>query len=193
MKITLQNSRLPFTGNLIEMLNLSAGVERFKIQSAPFVGEILFDGSKRIEMTREIGGEEFEKKTGIFFAFVWSDDGRLVRIHVGSKWTGPMLSWEGSNGKWFACFSNGNHGNNFASGGTWSGVASLNDTHRTTTEQERAAGAGILSGETNPARGFPTMESAVAYRFGSTRNQTRKFTESDALAAHVMKTLSEIT
>lgn len=187
--LTLATAKAPFSGSLMELLNLIAGTERFRLQSAPFLGEILTDGGKRIDVKTPVDGEKLETETGIGMGFQWeAETGRLIRIFCGSKWTGPLVSWEASSGKWFACFGNGNHGKNISSGGNWSGVANVNDSMRPATEEERAAGRGALV-RTGVADGMATLSEALEYRFGPTRNRDRKFTESTELVEHVKTVL----
>lgn len=47
------------------------------------------------------------------------DDGRVAWVWLGHKLLGPCYQ-SGSDGKWCNCYSHGNFGKNYASGGNWS-------------------------------------------------------------------------
>lgn len=42
-----------------------------------------------------------------------------IRIFIGTKYTGIILQYNHSDASWFACFSHGNFGKKYASGGNW--------------------------------------------------------------------------
>lgn len=46
-------------------------------------------------------------------------NGVPIRIYIGSEYTGIILQYEHSSRTWYPCFSHGNYGNNYCSGGTW--------------------------------------------------------------------------
>lgn len=48
-----------------------------------------------------------------------ADDGRVLWVWLGHKIAGPCYQ-RGTDGKWCNCYSHGNFGNNYSSGGNWS-------------------------------------------------------------------------
>lgn len=54
----------------------------------------------------------------IFAAYEWSE-GKLIRLYLGSKASGPMLQYTDQG--WTNCYSRGDFGRKYAHGGHWSG------------------------------------------------------------------------
>lgn len=206
MKITLQNANSPFVGSVIDICNLVAGVERFRIQVVPLLGRILWDGDKQVEVERPFDGGKLFLETGISVELHWFEAGRggeqaeypkhLGKIFIGSKWTGPLFMIDVERGKTFALFGRGNHGKSYASGGTWSYTCTLMDTSRETTPEEREAGKGLQTREGTPADGFDTLSAALVYRFCrdslEKNGKDRLFGESLELHEHIRTVLSDL-
>jgi hypothetical protein len=83
-----------------------------KTETYPLVGKIYYlpDGGRAVE--HEPTHKHLE------FAYEWDSEGHLLRIYVGSKYHGPILSWY--DGQWTNLYSHGNFGHNYACGGNWS-------------------------------------------------------------------------
>lgn len=188
MKITLANASQPFTGSIIEICNLVAGRERFRIQQVPLLGSILWDENKQVEIEKPFDGEKLEKETGVAIELHWFESSditkdnypkRLGKIYIGCKWTGPLF-WIEIDGdkKVHVCWSRGNFGSKFASGGNWSDLCFTED------------------GQAYRQPDFDTLAEALNYRFNRNNqrrsSQTRLFTESVELRDHVETVLKSL-
>ncbi len=210
MKITIKNANSPFAGSVIEICNLVAGCERFRLVEYPLLGKYLWDGEKTIEVEKPFDGEKFLFETGLDICFNWFEAGNgspkvLGKIFIGSKWTGPLFYIHSNRGgeglgnsetvRFSPCFSNGNYGKSFSNGGTWRGILSLNDTYREATTEELEHGLGH-NVRTDAADGFKTMRECFDYRFNRNRlaefDRNRLFVESSEMVSHIEVTLKNL-
>jgi len=108
--------------DLLPLLEAATGAT-IKIHRAPLVSDYLVikregaTGYSRFALREAVDGTG---PIGIAYETVASGDraGEIVRIYVGSKWHGPLLSWSEGRG-WVNLYSKGNYGNNYTHGGTW--------------------------------------------------------------------------
>jgi hypothetical protein len=78
-------------------------------------------GGKTQVMSPRLTNDSDDQVQGAWeMAYAIDDTGRVSWVWIGHKILGPCYQ-RGDNGRWRNCFSHGNFGKNYASGGTWSG------------------------------------------------------------------------
>jgi len=99
------------------------------VENYPILGRITREGGIRTRIEHPWTDEDAARieSAGVMLCMEMHDDpragmgqGRIGRIYVGTRDAGPIASWDCNSRKWHRLRSNGNYGNRWACGGTWS-------------------------------------------------------------------------
>jgi hypothetical protein len=180
---TLANAYETTTLTNIELWNMAAGRERFRVQHAPIVGRILWDDSKRVDVESpyESKPEDLLQVSFSWVEAVGASPGvsELNRIFIGTRYTGPILQVDtGALLRVYGAltfhplFSNKDFGKNYAHGGTWM---------RGVLPQLR------IGDPLTVLSGYATWRDAMSFRFDPEvlRINNRHYTESSALIVDI--------
>lgn len=85
-------------------------------------GDVVKLGNDRYILSPRISENDDQTKGPWEMHYSIGDDGKIAWVFLGHKILGPCFQ-RGSDGKWCNCYSHGNFGKNYASGGNWSGAA----------------------------------------------------------------------
>ena len=99
------------------------------VEQYPIIGRVTREGGDLIQVEHpwEAEDEERVENKGVMVAYEWCHDpnaglaqGQLIRIYIGTRDDGPCAMWDRDRREWHRLRSNGNYGNRWAYGGTWS-------------------------------------------------------------------------
>ena len=122
---TINIDRLDETITISDVIGLLGG----SVNDYPVIGKTIeLNGNRRAE-------HDIRDNGNCCISYEWSEKNVLIRIYIGHKHIGPMLSCsiedDGSH-VWRNLYGNGNHGKNYTHGGTWS--AATKRTYQTASE-----------------------------------------------------------
>jgi len=81
--------------------------------------DVVVCGDSKCILSPRISDSDEQKQGPWEMSYAIGDNGRVAWVWLGHKLLGPCYQ-RGTDGKWVNCYSHGNFGKNFSSGGNWS-------------------------------------------------------------------------
>lgn len=114
--------------------------------------DVVVVGDNRCILSPRISDHDYQHQGQWALDYCVADGtGKVLWVWIGHKLLGPCYQ-RGTDGKWKNCYSHGNFGKNYTSGGTWSGSTAISQRN------------GLDNSTANSGAGYDSLAACVAGR-----------------------------